>query len=231
MCFSAEASFAASGALAAASIAIARIPKAKPEIPLSLFPAIFSVHQFIEGILWLNHDGVISEGYNSLAVYAFVFIAFVLWPVYVPFAAHLTESGKLRRKIMLICQLLGIYVAITLLICIVRNSVEVSVVGHSFSYKVIGIPDNFLAPYFVSSLVPFLVSSRKQLVIFGIVLAFSSAVASMVASSTTYPSVWCFYAAILSLGLYFYFRYRAKAFTGDSTRADEMTEKIAENKN
>ena len=216
MCFSAEASFAASAVLAASSIAIARIPKARSEMPLSLFPAVFSVHQFIEGILWLNHDGVLSGGYNTIAVYGFAFIAFVLWPLYVPLSAYMPEIGKIRRRIMLLCLLLGIYVSITLLICIVRNPVEVSVVGHSFSYRMLDIPDNFLIPYFISVSIPFLVSSSRNLMVFGAALVLSSAVASFVASSTTYPSVWCFHAAILSLGLYFCFRHKARV-TGDNS--------------
>ena len=216
MCFSAEASFTASGVLAASSIAIARIPKTRSEIPLSLFPAVFAVHQFIEGILWLNHDGVLSGGYNSIAVYGFVFIAFVLWPLYVPLSAYANEAGKIRRRIMFLCLLLGIYVSITLLACIAKNPVDVSVVGHSFSYRIVGIPDNFLVPYFISVSIPFLVSSSRKLMVFGAVLMLSSAVASFVASSTTYPSVWCFHAALLSLGLCFYFRHKARVTVDNS---------------
>ena len=92
MCFSAEASFAASGVLAASSVAISRIPKERSSVPLSTFPAIFAAHQFIEGILWLNHDGVLPDACKTGAVYAYVLIAYVLWPIFVPFAVYLTET-------------------------------------------------------------------------------------------------------------------------------------------
>lgn len=216
MCFSAEASFAASGVLGASSIAIARIPKARAEIPLSLFPAVFAVHQFIEGILWLNHDGVISGGYNTAAVYGFVFIAFVLWPLYVPVSAFTIEPGKIRRGIILLCLGLGIYVSITLLSCIISNPVEISVVGHSFSYKVLDIPENLFAFYFVSVSIPFLVASSRKLMVFGIALMISSAIAAYVSSSTTFPSIWCFYAALLSLSIYLYFWLKNRLVTDDS---------------
>jgi hypothetical protein len=88
MCFSAEASFAASGVLAASSVAISRIPKERSSIPLSLFPAIFAAHQFAEGVLWLHHDGVLPDAYKVGALYAYVLIAYVLWPILVPFAAY-----------------------------------------------------------------------------------------------------------------------------------------------
>lgn len=216
MCFSAEASFIASGVLAASAITIARIPKEKSEMPLSLFPGIFAAHQFAEGILWLNHNGTLSDEYNRLAVYIFAFIAFVLWPVYVPFAAYIIETGKIRRRIMLLCQLLGIFVSITLLIFIIKTPIGVSVVGHSFAYKISGMPDYFQAPYFVSVAIPFLVSSSKKLVIFGGALTLTSVIATIVASSTTYPSIWCFYAGILSLGLYFFFRNKARSTANNS---------------
>ena len=209
MCFSAEASFAASGALAASGIAISRMPKEKSETPLALFPVIFAVHQFIEGILWLNHTGVLPDDYKSGAVYGFVFIAFLLWPIFVPFSAYMIETGKTRRRIILLCQLIGLYVGLTFLISNVNNPIDASVVGHSFSYK-IDAPYDLLIPYFIAVSIPFLISSKKGLVCFGGALTLSYAVALVMASSTTFPSVWCFFAAILSIFLYLHFRYAAR---------------------
>jgi hypothetical protein len=209
MCFSAEASFAASGVLIASGIAISRIPKEKSEIPLSLFPIIFAGHQFIEGILWLGHNGALPDEYKLGAVYSFVFIAFILWPLYVPFSAYMIETRKTRRRIILLCQLIGIYVAVTFLISNVNNPIDATVVGHSFSYK-IDAPYDLLIPYVIAVSVPFLISSKKGLVYIGGALTLSCAVALVVASSTTFPSVWCFFAAILCVFLYMYFRYAAR---------------------
>lgn len=210
MCFSAEASFAASGALAASSIAISRIPKSRSEIPLSLCPAIFAAHQFVEGILWLNHGGTLPDEYKAGAVYSFIFIAMVLWPIYVPFSAWMIETGRIRRIIILICQLIGLYVGITFLMSIIRGPVDASVVGHSFAYKT-DITESLLAPYFVAVSIPFLVSRRKGLVLFGVALSLACGAALFIASSQTFPSMWCFLAAILSLGLYMYFRRSAES--------------------
>lgn len=210
MCFSAEASFAASGVLVASGIAIARMPKEKSETCLSLFPIIFAGHQFIEGILWLNHNGVLPDEYKPSAVYGFVFIAFILWPLYVPLSAYTIETGKIRRIIIFLCQLIGIYVSLAFIVSNIDNSIDASVVGHSFSYK-IDAPYNLLIPYFIAVSIPFLVSSKKGLVYIGGALTLSCTAALFIASSTTFPSVWCFFAAILSMFLYWYFRYAAKA--------------------
>ncbi len=205
MCFSAEASFAASGVLAVSSIAISRIPKEKASIPLSLFPAIFATHQFIEGIVWLNHDGILPDAYKTGAVYAYALIAFVLWPIFVPFSAYLLETGKRRRLIILICQAIGLWIGFSLLLSFVRDPVQVTVDCCSLSYQV-NAPDLLIAPYLVAVSLPFLASSWKGLVLFGVAITVSCAAAAIAASATTFPSVWCFFAALLSAGLYLYFR-------------------------
>lgn len=209
MCFSAEASFAASGVLAASSVAISRLPKEKASIPLSLFPAVFATHQFIEGILWLNQDGLVPDTYKSVAVYAYALIAFVLWPIFVPFSAYLIETERRRRLIVLFCQAVGLWVGFTFLLSFVRDPLQVSVDCCSLSYHV-NAPELLLAPYLVAVSLPFLASSQRSLVLFGVAIAVSCAAAVLAASATTFPSVWCFFAAILSVGLYVHFRFAAR---------------------
>ena len=209
MCFSAEASFAASGVLAASSIAIARLPKEKAGIPLSLLPAVFATHQFVEGVLWLNHEGILPDACQAPAVYAYALIAYVLWPVFVPFSAYLLEPDRKRRLLILGCQAVGVAVGLSLLISVVRHSVTVSVDCCSLSYHVEA-PDLLVFPYLAAVSIPFLVSSRKGLVRFGLAITVSCAVAALAASAATFPSVWCFFAAILSGGLYLYFRTAAR---------------------
>jgi len=209
MCFSAEASFVASGTLAATSVAIARLPKEKAGVPLSLFPAIFAAHQFIEGVIWLNHDGVLPDTYEAAAVYAYALIAYVLWPILVPLSAYLLERDKRRRGIMLVCQAVGLGVGLSLLVAFVRDGVVVTADCCSLSYYV-NAPFMLTAPYLVAVAVPFLASSRKSLVLFGAGVAASCAAALIATSAATFPSVWCFFAALLSAGLYLHFRAAAR---------------------
>jgi hypothetical protein len=218
MCFSAEASFAASGVLAATSIAISRVPKEKASIPLSLFPAVFATHQFIEGILWLNHDGVLPDSYRSGAVHAYALIAYVLWPIFVPFSAYLMEAERRRRALILICQAVGLWVGFSLLLSFVGDPLEVSVDCCRLSYHV-NAPDLLIVPYLVAVSCPFLASSRRSLVSFGVGVAVSCAVAVIATSATTFPSVWCFFAALLSSGLYLYFRAAAQRTAAQTTAA------------
>ena len=201
MCFSAEASFAASGLLAASGIAISRLPKAQASVPLALFPAVFATHQFIEGVLWLNQDGVLPDTYKSAAVYAYALIAFVLWPIYVPLAAYLTETGRRRRITILICQAIGLAVGLALLLSFFRHPPTVTTDCCSLVYWV-NAPEWLLAPYLIAVTIPFLACSRRSLALFGLGIAVSCAVTLAVASAPAFPSVWCFFAAVLSAGLY-----------------------------
>ena len=210
MCYSAPASLAASGVLAVSGIATLRINKKKSDIPLSLFPIIFAAHQLTEGLLWLNHTGAVPDTYKQGLIYAFVLIAFVFWPIYVPFAAYLSETGKMRRKIIILCQLIGIYIGITFLVFIIRNTPDATFMEHSIAYGVHG-PPKSLAPYAIAVMIPFLIASDKRLLLLGVALLAAYATAAYTACSNTFPSVWCFYASIMSLIIYLRFRYQAKA--------------------
>jgi hypothetical protein len=210
VCYSAPASLAASGVLAVSGIAILRMPKKKSEIPLSLFPLIFSVHQLTEGLLWLNHTGSVPDTYKQGLIYAFVLIAFVFWPIYVPFSAYMTETGKMRRKIIILCQLVGICIGVTFLVSIIRNTPDATFLAQSISYGVHG-PPKSLAPYMVAVTIPFLISSDKRLIVLGVALLVACGTAMYTACSGAFPSIWCFYASILSLIIYLRLRYQAKA--------------------
>jgi len=205
MCYSAEASFVASGVLAGTSIAISRLPKEKTSLLLSAVPAIFAVHQFIEGTIWLNQGKIVPVAYQAGVVFAYALIAYVLWPAFIPLAAYLMESNKKRRILMLICQAVGLGTGLAYLLSILHSPVQVSVNVCSLSYN-INAPDYLLATYLLAVAVPFLVSSRRGLVRFGMLILISCAAAFYLAANPSFPSVWCFFAAMMSFSLYFFFR-------------------------
>jgi hypothetical protein len=180
---------------------------------------MFATHQFVEGVPWLNHDGVLPDAYKSGAVYVYALIAFALWPMLVPSSAYWIEAERRRRLIILGCQAIGVGVGLTYRLSIVRGPLEVWADCCGLAYHV-NAPDLLGAPYIVAVSVPFLVSSRRSLVLFGIGVAVSCAVAALAASVQTFPSVWCFFAALLSGGLYLHFRGAARIVTGSLSTGD-----------
>lgn len=157
----------------------------------------------------MNHDGVLPDAYKTGAVYAYALIAYVLWPVFVPCAACLLEPERRRRIIILIYQAMGLCVGLTLLHGILRDPLQVSAGCCRLSYQV-GARDLLTAPYLAAVSIPFLASSRRRLVLFGLAVTALAAAAALAASASTFPSVWCFFAAVLSAGLVLHFRTAAQ---------------------
>jgi len=60
MCFSATANFVGSGVLGALGVVTLAKVKHRRELLFAALPALFAVHQFIEGFVWLGLDGTLS---------------------------------------------------------------------------------------------------------------------------------------------------------------------------
>jgi hypothetical protein len=205
MCYSAGASFIAGGVLTVASVSIARLPKEKASLPLSLIPAVFATHQFIEGGIWLSQTGQGLQAFQNALVFLYVFIAYIFWPAFIPYSASRTEPDHRRRLLMMVCQVIGLAVGLNFLIGVLQTPPGVSVSTCNLSYQV-SAPWNISPAYLVAVILPFLLSSQRGLVLFGLGVAASCALALYLESLPSFPSVWCFFAAVLSGGLYAYFK-------------------------
>jgi hypothetical protein len=217
MCYSAEASFIASGVLAGAGVAINRLPKEKASLPLSLIPTIFAAHQFIEGVIWLEQDKVFPEMILPVAVIAYGLIAFVLWPVFIPFAVYPVESDKRRKQLIRFCQAVGLLAGGIYLFRIFQTPISVRADCCHLTYYV-DAPGKLFAPYFLAVALPFLASSHRSLVFFGLCVVASCAAAIYLTTNEAFPSVWCFFAAFLSATLYAHFRLEARAMQTQDLR-------------
>lgn len=198
MCFSATASFAAGTALVAVGGLTLHRSRGKVELPLALIPLLFGVQQLTEGVVWvsLNNDLPVLQSYST---YIYSGFSHVLWPIFVPFAILLVEIKRWRRRAIGVFLVLGLGVGLYLLYFIVRFPVTAHVHGRSILYEsphfYIGA---VLVIYLLATCVSGLFSSHRCINIFG-VLAFVLAIAAYLVSVETFVSVWCFFAAILSL--------------------------------
>jgi hypothetical protein len=205
MCYSAEASFIAGGVLMATSIAIARTPKEKSGFALATIPAIFATHQFIEGCIWLSQGRPGMETLGTVAANLYVLIAYVFWPIFIPFAAYQMETCPRRRVAILVCQAIGLAVGLNYLIGMIQTPVAVSVYSCNLSYQV-GSVWNIGPAYLIAVSLPLLVSSHKGIAMFGVGVLATCAAGLYLEQIPSFPSVWCFFAAVLSISLYAYFR-------------------------
>jgi len=221
MCFSATASFTAGTALSAVGGLTLRKSEGKVELPLALVPLLFGVQQLTEGVLWLSLRNDLATLFESWATYIFSMFSHVLWPIYVPFAILLVEHNRRRRNAIAVFQALGIGVGLYLLYFIVRYPVTARVEGRSIFYDS---PHFFimgaLVIYLLATCVSGLFSSHRCVNIFG-VLAFVLAIAAYQVSVKTFVSVWCFFAAVLSLLVYVHFSGPMQACRPALARAHE----------
>lgn len=203
MCFSANASFAASGALAVAGAATIGKAKSRRQIMYAAIPLIFSVQQAIEGLQWLaSKDGAS----NPLLGYIFLFLALGVWPVYVPISVYLLENDAKRKQRLGYFIFLGAIIAAYSLI--IMFSHPIGVLGqacchlrYSFTlpYKwVVG------AVYAVVTTGSLAFSSHRWVKIMGY-LTFVSLLFTLLVALEASVSVWCFFSAVLSLVVFMHF--------------------------
>lgn len=220
MCFSATASFTAGTALIAVGGVSLRRSRGKAELPLALVPFLFGVQQLSEGLLWLSFSNDLPL-LKSWATYIFSLFSHVLWPIFVPFAILLVETSRWRKKAIGVFLALGLSVGIYLLYFIIRFPVTAQVQERSIFYDsphlYIGI---VLVIYLLATCVSGLFSSHRCINVFG-VMAFLLAVAAYQVSLKTFVSVWCFYAAVLSLLILIHFSGPMQACRPELMRARE----------
>jgi hypothetical protein len=206
MCFSASASFIASGVTGAGGLACLKSTRRKSEIPLASIPFLFAIQQFIEGLIWIYYPG---SGVADILTPLYSFFSHVLWPLFIPIAIYLVEPSGRRKKLLLSFMILGISVSIFLFYFIIQNPAEVSVAENHLRYSY-GYLENarisVLLYLTVVSISP-LFSSHRILKVFGVLLFFSFLVAFQ-SYNPSFFSIWCFFAAGLSLLIYLHFKYR-----------------------
>lgn len=213
MCFSATASFTAGITLSVLGVATLRQVPSRREFLLGTFPLLFAIQQFSEGLVWLTLEQDYFNPINSLVTYSFLFFATVIWPVLCPFSIYLLEPHVVKRKISLGLAIIGIAFGIYLFGFVLTYGVNSAKFSGNLLYDLNFIPfyegNKYL--YLLVTAFPFLLASELRLRLFGafVILSFGM---SELFYKVAFVSVWCFFAAVLSSGLYFIvrgFKYRA----------------------
>lgn len=204
MCFSATASFTAGVTLSVIGVGTLAKVRGKGEGLLALFPVLFAVQQLIEGLIWLMIDYPGMRSFSAVAIYGYLFFATGLWPVLCPLAVFCLETDLFRRKIILGFVLLGGIQGVYLFGHVLTHGVSAIPFSGSLLYSLKFIPFYEFNKYlylFVTSL-PFLFAHRQRLKLFG-VCGMGSFFLAELFYQMTFVSVWCFFAAVLSSGIYF----------------------------
>jgi len=225
MCFSASASFTVSSVLIpTGAYCFYRAHQINHRYwVFALYPLIFGIQQALEGWLWLmlEHPDDISVRIPALG---FIFFSHFFWLIWLPFSCYFLETRGGKKQLFLIFTLLGgLYgFAMFMPVLIFADWLEVSLIHNSISYELKLIFDDFTprslvrAIYALIVLIPLLLSSQKYVRDFGILILISLAAATILFTEV-FISIWCFFAAIVSL----YILYMVIRWEHDSARGVE----------
>ena len=208
MCFSATASFIASGALGTAGTVTLKQAGASASRPIAAVPLFFGIQQLLEGVLWLSLG---EPRIHAAAALGFLLFSHVFWPVYLPYAVWKEETGPTRRKVLARFVWFGGAVSLYLLYYVLRGPVSATLMGHGIAY-VVPLPNLAVIPgaYVLAACGSCFVSSHKFIRVFGMALVASLAIAYAY-YQYAFASVWCFFAAILSLIIFVHLRQKPLA--------------------
>lgn len=200
MCFSAEASFSAALVLGVIGGATIKRHLSSPYFFLAAVPFLFAIQQFSEGLIWLHltrHMG--SEILFKYAQYTFLTFAFLIWPIWIPLSLAWIEHIRWRRQALWFLFCAGIILSLANLFYALQQEISVNIIHHSLHYQGRILKQMFVYPVIV--LLPCFISSLNKMWIFGILVAAAYAAAAYFYLHT-FVSVWCFFAAIVSLLIY-----------------------------
>lgn len=207
MCFSAPVSFAASALLLPAGLYSLRLASQHHPryLPLAAIPIAFGIQQACEGLVWLGMEVASSKAVN-FGTFGFLAFAYWFWLFWAPWSVAIAEANPIMQRISGSLGVIGlIYGALLYLPLVFQPDwLVVQVFHHSIEYDTRLIFDLWFPQevdrliYALIILIPFLLASSRALKGFGATIALS-AIASHWFLYQVFVSVWCFFAAILSL--------------------------------
>jgi hypothetical protein len=211
MCFSAIVSFSAAAGLSLLGIATMSNTTSNRELLLATFPCLFALQQALEGLVWLGHSHSalvpgqsVPEVIAPIATYGFLLFASLLWLVLSPLAIYLLEQDLNRKRFLLGLTIGGLLLGIYLFGWILHHGVNPQTFSGNLFYDLSFIPSYEVIKYLylVVIVLPFSIAHSSALKIFGGLVTVSF-ILSQIFFQVTMVSVWCFFAAVLSGGLYF----------------------------
>ena len=204
MCFSATASFAAGGLLLGLGVLTIKSVRQPRELPFAAIPLLFAIQQLSEGAIWLTFTYE-APLINTILTYFYTFFSHVLWPIYVPIAVLMMEPPGRSHWALFTFVAAGIGVGAYLLYILIAFPVVSRPIGNHVEY----LSPHFFAAltmtlYLLSTTVSLLLSSHRAVKFFGLLAVLSFGAAYYV-YARWFISVWCFFAALLSVVVYLHF--------------------------
>jgi hypothetical protein len=208
MCFSPQADLVGGVVISAIGVdAVRHVRQRRELIALAWIPLLLGAHQFIEALTWLWLQGHVPRGAGHLALWAYLLIALVVLPVFVPLAVIALEPTRQRKLMMTPFAVTGAVTAAVLFAAMTGAPIGVRLAPYHLSYSV-RLHDGFLitALYVLAVCGPLLTSGYRHVAIFGIVNLLAVVIIARLTASG-FASVWCGWAAVSSAAIALHCRF------------------------
>lgn len=171
-------------------------------------PMLFAVHQLTEGFVWLGLEGRIGKVALDHVAFLFMIYAQGILPFLLPLAVLLMEPRGPRRAAVLGLTAVGALVGVWNIIGVVGFPSRVFVEHHSIAYRN-PLTGSFSISclYVLATCGALLLSTHRGVRSYGLVNVIALTVAQLF-KEYAFASVWCFYAALLSIMIYWQFNRR-----------------------
>ena len=211
MCFSPEADFAAAAVVGVVGVETLRQVGTRRELIVGLLPLLFAAHQLTEGFVWLGLRGDVSSGLGNTARDAYVVYAQAVLPIIVPLGFLLIEPSRRHRRWQAPFAVLGAVLGAYLLWQVTQYPINAQEHAHCIAYSThTPLGTQSAVAYVLATCAPALLSSRRYLQWFGVANLVGIA-AAVSLRDVDFTSVWCVYAALVSVLILEHFRRRRAA--------------------
>lgn len=206
MCFSPTASFIASGVIGTVGVATLRHVRAPRTLLFGAIPMLFALHQFTEGLVWLGLEGRIGPVGLDHVAFLFMLYAQGLLPLLMPIAVALMEPPGWRRRAIIALVGIGAVVCVWDVYGLIFLPSRCFIEGNSVAYRNPMTGNLFISLlYILAACGSLLLSSHRVVRLYGVLNVIALTITQIV-KEYAFASVWCFYAALMSVMLYWQFR-------------------------
>jgi len=199
MCFSTTASFSAGAILSLIGLLSIKNVNKKNVYPFAAIPLFFGIQQACEGFVWIGLQ-TSNQLYMMWGIYSFLFFALIWWPLYIPYAIQKFKTPTLHKKLLGYTQATGIAFAGLITYLLLAAPPTAQIVENHIAYTMHYPATAFLIGmvfYIFCTMLPFFISS-DLLKLLGLMLVISLII-SWFFYRVAFTSVWCFFAALLSV--------------------------------
>jgi hypothetical protein len=194
MCLSPELDLTVGVIISGVAIDAIRHNRHNRTLPLALLPGIFAVHSFASAFVWWSLQGSVSSTVGTIASNLYIFIAFVLLPIYVPVVTLLVEPHGWRRTVLKGFSVIGLIAGSSYFYYVLKGQGSVQECTAFLDFHVSGPSWVMSGFYGLATCGAMLFSGYRPLFYWGVLNCVAIVILNYRLAHAL-PSLWCLWAA------------------------------------